>query len=402
MASVDKVKVGSTSYDISPSKDGTLNGFTSNDAASPTAWTAANAITTSDTNSTIFSKITTMIKNVRWLYSKLGTTDFSATGQSTVTGALSALQTGLNGKAASSHKHTTAQLPVSSSQTNSNSYIPTSALVYSMQQQITSLNDATSDVSGLIEDLRPGDYNTEPNSRCNNGESLGIWTSVSDVDKFFAKYNNANGYKSTTRPLRLGDYVTIQDGTYNAQWMIAGFDMEAGRAAADGTTYNNGYGICFVPRTQVTTATWNASNTLAGVYKSSTMHTTHLPGIVTKLQGVLGSHLIQRNVLLSNSVDGSYHSNAYTWTTAYATLMSIGQMNGSFAANTNKYDDGEANYKLPVFNFMEFKTGSNFWSRGVWGGNSGDYYAWIVSGGGSISYSYVGSTSGVRPLIYLR
>ena len=148
MASVDKVKVGSTSYDISPSKDGTLNGFTSNDAASPTAWSAANAITTSDTNSTIFSKITTMIKNVRWLYSKLGTTDFSATGQSTVTGALSALQTGLNGKAASSHSHTTAQLPVSSSQTNSNSYIPTSALVYSMQQKINSLNDAIANAGG--------------------------------------------------------------------------------------------------------------------------------------------------------------------------------------------------------------------------------------------------------------
>ena len=148
MASVDKVKVVSTSYDISPSKDGTLNGFTSNDAASPTAWSAANAITTSDTNSTIFSKVTTMIKNVRWLYSKLGTTDFSATGQSTVTGALSALQTGLNGKAASSHSHTTAQLPVSSSQTNSNSYIPTSALVYSMQQQITSLNDAIASAGG--------------------------------------------------------------------------------------------------------------------------------------------------------------------------------------------------------------------------------------------------------------
>lgn len=144
MASVDKVKVGSTSYDISPSKDGTLNGFTSNDAASPSSWTATDVVAASDSNSTIFSKITTMIKNVRWLYSKLGTTDFSATGQSTVTGALSALQSGLNGKAASSHSHTTDQLPVSSSQTNSNSYIPTSALVYSMQQQITSLNDALS------------------------------------------------------------------------------------------------------------------------------------------------------------------------------------------------------------------------------------------------------------------
>lgn len=155
MASVDKVKVGSTSYDISPSKDGTLTGYTSNDAASPTAWSSANAITTSDTNSTIFSKVTTMVKNVRWLYSKLGTTDFSATGQSTVTGALSALQTGLNGKAASSHSHTTAQLPVSSSQTNSNSYIPTSALVYSMQQQITSLNDAITTAQSTADAAMP-------------------------------------------------------------------------------------------------------------------------------------------------------------------------------------------------------------------------------------------------------
>lgn len=165
MASVDKVKVGSTSYDISPSKDGTLNGFTSNDAASPTAWSATDVVAASDSNSTIFSKITTMIKNVRWLYSKLGTTDFSATGQSTVTGALSALQTGLNGKAASSHSHTTAQLPVSSSQTNSNSYIPTSALVYSMQQKINSLNDA---IANIPAGTTIKSFNTKTNTPFNN------------------------------------------------------------------------------------------------------------------------------------------------------------------------------------------------------------------------------------------
>ena len=142
MATVDKIKVGTTTYNVSPAPGGTLTGYTSGDAASPTAWSAVNAITTSDTNASIFNKVTTMVKNIRWLYNKLGTTNFSATGQSTVTGALSALQAGLNGKANASHTHTTAQLPVSNSQTNSTSYIPTSALVYSMQQQITSLNDA--------------------------------------------------------------------------------------------------------------------------------------------------------------------------------------------------------------------------------------------------------------------
>lgn len=177
--------------------------------------------------------------------------------------------------------------------------------------------------------------------------------------------------------------------------------MESNQLAADGTTFDNGYGICMIPQTQVTTEQWNNSNTLTGAYKSSTMHTTRLPGIVTTLQRVLGSHIVQRNVLLSSSVNAN-KSNAYTWTTAYATLMSIGQMTGTFAANRNKYDDGEANYKLPIFDSKEYKTGSGFWSRGVWGYDALDYRAWLVGNEGSIYYGLVTNVSGVRPLIYLR
>ena len=177
--------------------------------------------------------------------------------------------------------------------------------------------------------------------------------------------------------------------------------MESNQIAADGTTYDNGYGICMIPQTQLTTADWNVS-TLTGAYKSSTMHNTTLPNIVTKLQNVLGSHIVQRNVLLSSSVDGSYYSNGYTWTTAYATLMSIGQMTGTFAANRNKYDDGEANYKLPIFNSKDFKTGSDFWSRGVFGYYRNYYDAWLVHSNGSVYNSPVNSESGVRLLIYLR
>ena len=38
MSSIDKVKVGDTTYDVSPSKDGTLNGYTSNDEGTPPRW----------------------------------------------------------------------------------------------------------------------------------------------------------------------------------------------------------------------------------------------------------------------------------------------------------------------------------------------------------------------------
>ena len=260
--------------------------------------------------------------------------------------------------------------------------------------------DASSDITDLLEELRPIDYNTDPNSRYNGGENLGTWSSLSDVDKFFTKYNHANGYKSSIRPLRLGDYVTINDGTYNKQWMIAGFDMEAGRAATDGTTYNNGYGICFISKTQVVIEKWNTSSNTTGGYKSSYIHGTVLSNIVTKLKTILGSHIVNRNVLLSSSI-GESSSKAYTWTTAYATLMSVGQMNGIFASNNNKYDDGEANYKLPVFNYMEFKVSDcRIWTRNIAGGSG----AWYVNNNstGSIEGYTANYLCGVRPLIYLR
>lgn len=68
--------------------------FTSGDAASPTAWSSVSVITSGSTLATLFNRISTMVKNVRWLYSKLGTTDISSIGGGTVTGAISAL----NGK----------------------------------------------------------------------------------------------------------------------------------------------------------------------------------------------------------------------------------------------------------------------------------------------------------------
>ena len=143
MAIIDKIKVGSTTYDVSPSASGTLNTtgstkFASSDVAqgSATGWTNVDQMTTADNHATLFTKITQMAKNVRYLYNVLGT-GFS-TG-STVKGQI-------DGKAAANHSHKVAQLPTSSTQVNSNNYIPTSALIYSMNQTLTSLNDASTKI----------------------------------------------------------------------------------------------------------------------------------------------------------------------------------------------------------------------------------------------------------------
>ena len=145
MAIIDKIKVGSTTYDVSPSASGTLNTtgttkFASSDVAqgSATGWTNVAQMTTSDNHATLFTKITQMAKNVRYLYNVLGT-GFSTS--STVKGQI-------DGKAPANHSHSVSQLPTSSTQVNSNDYIPTSALIYSMNQTLTSLNDACLKKSG--------------------------------------------------------------------------------------------------------------------------------------------------------------------------------------------------------------------------------------------------------------
>ena len=333
-----------------------------------------------------------MVRNVRWLYSKLGTEDFSGTGQTTITGALSTLQSGLNGKSPVSHTHTTMTLPVSSNQVNSESYVPTSALLYSMVQRA---NDIANSIQVANDIISRDDPNTRYESK-----DLGTWSSTSDVDAFMSTYNYDSNYKDGDTLLSLGNYVTIQDGKYNAVWEIAGFDMEYNQTAADGTTYDNGYGVCMIPRTAVTTGKWNNGNTTSGGYKSSYIHTNRLPNIVTTLKTVLGTHVVNRNVLLSSTVT-SGSSNAYTWTTADATLMSAGQLTGTFASNSNKYDDGEASYKLPLFNYEDYWTDSTFFLRNVYDSS----FAWgVVQNNGRLSkcdYSDNGVYM-IRPLIYLR
>ena len=148
--------------------------FTSSDVAdgSATAWTTVAALANTETHASIFAKISQMFKNIRYLYKLLGTTDISSIGNGTVTGAVSALN---SGKAASSHAHgnltnagligtntaanklvsttTNGALTVSTiqtSQTNKNNTVPSSSLVYSMNETLTSLNTSFNIVNSVL------------------------------------------------------------------------------------------------------------------------------------------------------------------------------------------------------------------------------------------------------------
>lgn len=72
------------------SKDNTVS-FTSYDDLSPTQFNYVPLLSSGEKHSSLFSKISTMFKNIRWLYNILGTTDISVIGNGTITGAISTL-----------------------------------------------------------------------------------------------------------------------------------------------------------------------------------------------------------------------------------------------------------------------------------------------------------------------
>lgn len=75
------------------SQDNTIT-FTSNDSLIGDS-TAPALLSSGETHASIFSKVSTIFKNVRWLLSKMGTTDISSLGDGTVTGALSTLNSNI-------------------------------------------------------------------------------------------------------------------------------------------------------------------------------------------------------------------------------------------------------------------------------------------------------------------
>lgn len=79
------------------SKDNTAS-FTSADSLTPAAWADVPVLATGEKHSSILNKISTMFRNIRWLYKMLGTTNIASIGGGTLTGAISKLNTDLQGK----------------------------------------------------------------------------------------------------------------------------------------------------------------------------------------------------------------------------------------------------------------------------------------------------------------
>ena len=245
----------------------------------------------------------------------------------------------------------------------------------------------------------------DPNKRT-DATDLGTWSSTSDVDTFLSRFNHENNYDDGTTKLHLGDTIYIADGTYNMGWRIAGFDCEYNREAADDTVYNNGYGIMLYPRSIASylSCYWNEENTVAGGYKASLAHSKVNNFATNMKNSILGTHLVNRNVLLSSDINSSGNSNDYTWTTAYSALPSVGHLEGTFNRSGTKYDDGEANYRLPLFNYQDYIKNYDHWLRNIHYKENSNYRVYYVKAYSLLSdIVQVNYTSKyLHPLLYIR
>ncbi|MCI8483512.1 MAG: hypothetical protein HFH41_04135 [Lachnospiraceae bacterium] len=108
------------------SKENTVT-FTSEDNASPSSWTDVPILGSGERHSSIFSKISIMFKNIRWIYKKLGTTDISSLGGGTVTGAIGKLNTDI--------ANTASRIPSRTSQLTNDSGFKTTDTTYGLATQ---------------------------------------------------------------------------------------------------------------------------------------------------------------------------------------------------------------------------------------------------------------------------
>ena len=92
------LKRNGKTFSGTPTKVDTAKSYTTFDSAdnkNPTNWSDVELLTSKEEQRNLFSKISTMFKNIRYLYKMLGTTDISNIGDGTATGGLNALNSKL-------------------------------------------------------------------------------------------------------------------------------------------------------------------------------------------------------------------------------------------------------------------------------------------------------------------
>lgn len=224
--------------------------------------------------------------------------------------------------------------------------------------------------------------------------------SLNDADTFVNSRIRSDG----TFNCYLGEEITINDGTYNAVWQVVGVDTELGKGDTPLTQHH----ISLVPKTILTLGKIHSGK--CNGYANSDMHLYTIPSIVAKLEQVLGDHLLERRIKLTNATSSTRPHNMYMpryvasgseYYSVKANLMCQLQVFGN-AKNINPYDTGYDTEQLPGFKTGKVRTDISdwWWLRDIYGYDDNYYYFWHVFYDGTLNnFGATISHGGIRPLI---
>ena len=242
------------------------------------------------------------------------------------------------------------------------------------------------DVEKKINNLISAD---EINNRYLNNKIEDI--SASNVESWITKYIYSDSDRFNNS-IACGTKFTINDGTYNAQWVVVGADTELNKGDIPLSKPH----LSLIPVTNLGKSKMNDSDITYGAYVGSKMNRQTIPAIVAALQKVLGSHLLARRVKLANNIDSNGKSNASAYYTVYANLLCERQV-WDKSEFEYFYDIGDDTTALPGFkNYKDKIYGSSwFWLRSVFYNDS------FVGGysNGDVIVDDASCSGGVRPLI---
>ena len=242
------------------------------------------------------------------------------------------------------------------------------------------------DVEKKINNLISAD---EINNRYLNNKIEDI--SASNVESWITKYIYSDSDRFNNS-IACGTKFTINDGTYNAQWVVVGADTELNKGDIPLSKPH----LSLIPVTNLGKSKMNDSDITYGAYVGSKMNRQTIPAIVAALQKVLGSHLLARRVKLANNIDSNGKSNASAYYTVYANLLCERQV-WDKSEFEYFYDIGDDTTALPGFKNYKDKIygSSSFWLRSVFYNDS------FVGGysNGDVIVDDASCSGGVRPLI---
>jgi hypothetical protein len=222
-------------------------------------------------------------------------------------------------------------------------------------------------------------------------------SSLEDTDIFVNSRIRSDG----TFNCYLGEEIVIDDTV----WQVVGVDTELGKGDIPLTRHH----ISLVPKNFLCMDKIHSINDTCNGYANSDIHRYVIPSIVTNLENVLGDHLLERRVKLSNATSSTTTPNRYMasgngYYTVKANLLCQQQVFGTVHKDyDDMYDTGNDIEQLPGFRTGKVRIDiDTMWLlRDIYGYDGKYHYFHFVDYDGILNHfgTTTISNSGVRPLI---